>query len=57
MPTPTTPGPFIYTDPIGSPPEPIEVVLDGDDLAARFDGDEGPCLVPVADMSGDFQPA
>jgi hypothetical protein len=57
MTTPTLPGDYIYTDPIGSPPERIKVIVDGEQLAARFDGDEGPCLVAVADMSGEFKPA
>lgn len=56
--TPTTPGTFIYTDPIGSPPERIEVVRDGDVLAARFqDAEADPELIPVDCMAGEFRPA
>jgi hypothetical protein len=58
MATPTAPGTYLYTDPIGSPPERLEVVLDGGELVARFDDpDDGAQLVPVADMAGEFTPA
>jgi hypothetical protein len=55
----TAPGFYVYTDPIGSPPERLEVVLVAGELMARFaggDNDEA-ALVPVADMAGEFSPA
>lgn len=57
MQLPTAPGFFVYTDPL-TPPQRIQVVRDGDELCARFvDEWEGPCLVPVADMAGEFAPS
>jgi hypothetical protein len=58
MPTPTEPGPYVYIDPIGSPPERVDVVLDGEVLAVCFQcAEAGQELVPVADVAGDFEPA
>lgn len=58
MPTPTAPGRFIYIDPIGSPPEPVELVLDGEDLCAQFLEAEAQAeLICVRDMAGEFRPA
>jgi hypothetical protein len=55
MPLPTRPDFYVYTDP-NSPPQRIQVVQDGDELCARFvDEFEGPCLVPVKDMAGEFE--
>lgn len=59
MTTPTAPGPWIFTDAIGAPAQRIEVIREGDELLAQFpaeDGEDG-CLVPVADMNGDWAPA
>ena len=51
------PGQYLYTDAMpGAEPLPVQVLRDGDELIARFppaDGDD----IPVADMSGTFQPA
>lgn len=58
MTMPTAPGPYWYTDPIGSPRERVDVLRDGNTLVARFIDDDGdPDLVPVADMAGEFTPA
>lgn len=57
MPLPTLPGFYVYTDAL-SPPQRLEVVRDGDELCARFEDEvEGPCLIPVTDMNGEFTPA
>jgi hypothetical protein len=52
----TGPGVYLYTDPIGSPPERIEVLPQDGELVARFAGHEpGDELVPVAAMAGTFE--
>jgi len=57
MPLPIHPGFYVYIDAL-SGAQRIEVVQDGDELCARFEDDfEGPCLVPVADMNGEFTTA
>lgn len=56
--TPNAPGRWLYTDAPGAPAQLLELVLDGDELVARFppaDGDEG-ADVPVADMAGTWSP-
>lgn len=54
-PLPIVPGAYTYLDPIGSPSEPLQVVLDGGELWARFEGElEGEVLLPVVDMAGEF---
>jgi hypothetical protein len=56
MDAPTAPGFYVYTDAL-TPAQRIQVVQDGDSLCARFvDEWEGPCLVDVADMAGEFRP-
>jgi hypothetical protein len=58
MTTLSAPGFYVYTDPIGSPPERVEVVLEAGELLARFTDDAGQVeFVPVADMAGEFKPA
>lgn len=54
---PTAPGPYLYTDPIGGPPQKILVRDDAGQLVAFFEGLEGDegAEIPIADMSGTFQ--
>lgn len=54
-PVPIVPGSYTYLDPIGSPPECLQLVVDAGELWARFEDElEGATLLPVVDMAGEF---
>jgi hypothetical protein len=53
-----TPGLYDYIDPIGGPPQRIQVREDDGQLVARFEsieGDDEAADVPIADMAGEFK--
>jgi hypothetical protein len=55
---PTSPGPYLYSDPIGGEPQRVEVVDDSGVLAVRFPGmggDDGEDIA-LEDLPGEFQP-
>lgn len=53
---PTKPGSYTFHDPIGAPPQQLEVQESDGELVALFTGDDGEVVeVPVADMAGKFE--
>jgi hypothetical protein len=55
--TPVTPGSYLYTDPIGAPPERVDVREVDGELVACFAGQPDDCTLLVDDMAGTFTPA
>lgn len=58
--TPTQPGKYWHSDPIGGPPQLVQVDEVEGELVAVFapvPGVDKPGAVPVADMAGTFMPA
>lgn len=57
----TEPGPYEYLDPIGAPPQRVDVRRDeaGQLIAffAAIEGDDEVGEIPVADMAGEFRKA